>query len=152
MVISANSAGCLYRGACGLLCSGDLDRCCQPAIDRAKLSPPFSELLKPLLIDSFSSIQLARLDASGAPLGVPRQVNAYTTGPQTAPTVATGPGSDFIVAWSGEGGVRARRFEQVSPLRNAIDTFGVDANSWDLQGIWPGDHDESEHRTSPPTR
>jgi hypothetical protein len=58
-----------------------------------------------------------RFDANGAPLGAELQVNAYTTGHQTAPSVASHPHGGFVVAWASAGqdgsgqGVFARHFD-----------------------------------------
>ncbi|MGL5097314.1 MAG: hypothetical protein ACRDD1_17140, partial [Planctomycetia bacterium] len=41
-----------------------------------------------------------RYDADGARLGGEFQVNAFTTGPHTKPSVAVDADGDFVVAWS----------------------------------------------------
>ena len=42
-----------------------------------------------------------RFDASGAPRGPEFRVNAYTTGNQWLPSVASDPAGNFVVAWTG---------------------------------------------------
>jgi hypothetical protein len=58
-----------------------------------------------------------RFDASGMPQGGEFQVNTYTTGPQTFPSVASDASGNFVVVWHGSGqdgsgyGIRGRRFD-----------------------------------------
>jgi hypothetical protein len=57
-----------------------------------------------------------RYDSTGTPLGPQFVVNTYTTGVQYAPTIAAGPGGNFVVMWRGENvvdltGIAARRFD-----------------------------------------
>ncbi|MEM9558096.1 MAG: SdrD B-like domain-containing protein [Acidobacteriota bacterium] len=35
--------------------------------------------------------------------------------------------------------------EQLPHLAGAVQGYGIDTNSWDVQGFWPDQHDESEH-------
>jgi hypothetical protein len=57
-----------------------------------------------------------RFDAAGTPLGADFRVNSYTTGEQTAPSIAAGADGRFVVAWESAGqdgsgdGVFAQRF------------------------------------------
>lgn len=54
--------------------------------------------------DSWGTSVQGRLFASdGTPQTAPFQVNAYTTGDQTLPDVATAPNGDFIVVWAHQG-------------------------------------------------
>jgi hypothetical protein len=48
---------------------------------------------------SASGIVARRYAASGVPLGPEFVVNTYTTGYQSAPSVAVGPAGDFVVTW-----------------------------------------------------
>jgi hypothetical protein len=62
-----------------------------------------------------SSVQLRRFAADGAPLDPAElQVNTFTTGPQSAATVAARPDGSFVVSWAsgamGGEDIRARRF------------------------------------------
>lgn len=64
--------------------------------------------------DSGFSIQGRHFGANGEPLGGQFQLNTFTTGPQTLPSVATDASGNFLVAWQSEGsdgdrtGIRAR--------------------------------------------
>jgi hypothetical protein len=64
-----------------------------------------------------SSIQGQRYDASGSPVGTQFQVNTYTTGPQSVPSVASDSQGDFIVTWQstpiagGDTSLRAQRYD-----------------------------------------
>ena len=65
---------------------------------------------------SGSAIFGQRYDASGSRLGSEFQVNTYTTGPQSNPSVSVSPAGGFVVAWTSPGdgsfnGVFARRFD-----------------------------------------
>jgi hypothetical protein len=62
------------------------------------------------------SVQGQAYDASGSATGGQFQVNSYTTGYQTFPTVASGPAGKFVVVWASDG----------SP--------GSDTDSWSVQG------------------
>ncbi len=50
-----------------------------------------------------SSVQARRFSSDGTPLGSEFQVNAYTTEYRARPSVATGPGGQFIVVWHSDG-------------------------------------------------
>jgi hypothetical protein len=50
---------------------------------------------------SFTNVQLRRLDAAGMPIGADVQVNTSTAGRQEGPAIASLGGEDFVVAWSG---------------------------------------------------
>jgi hypothetical protein len=52
---------------------------------------------------SFSSIQARRFLSSGSSSGGELQVNSYTTDLQSYPSVAAGPGTEFVVAWTSYG-------------------------------------------------
>lgn len=66
---------------------------------------------------SGSGVYARRFDEAGNPLGLGFQVNSYTTGSQSGPTVAMDPNGRFVIAWTSEGqdgdgyGVYARRFD-----------------------------------------
>jgi hypothetical protein len=64
-------------------------------------------------------IFVRRFKASGVPQNLDRLVNVHTSGPRTAPAIASEPAGDFVVTWQGPDGgsfgVFARRFD-VSPL------------------------------------
>jgi hypothetical protein len=58
-----------------------------------------------------------RFDAAGEPIGADFHVNAYTTGEQSVPSVASDGDGNFVVAWESDGqdgqgyGIFARRFD-----------------------------------------
>ena len=52
---------------------------------------------------SGSSIQGRRYASDGTALGPPFQVNTYTTNNQSGPSIAMGPGGDFVVVWTSRG-------------------------------------------------
>jgi hypothetical protein len=58
-----------------------------------------------------------RFDASGSKLGGEFQINTFTTGNQSGPSVGMTPAGDFVVAWFSDGvdgsnyGITARRFD-----------------------------------------
>jgi hypothetical protein len=65
------------------------------------------------------SIQMRRYYADGTPVGNDFQVNSHTTGNQSYPAVAYGPGGEFVVVWQSESSpgddnshssIQARRF------------------------------------------
>ncbi len=69
---------------------------------------------------STTSAQARRYTGSGAPLGVPFQVNSYTTNSQNLPAVAADSQGNFVLAWESDGSaggdtsglsVQARRFD-----------------------------------------
>lgn len=69
---------------------------------------------------STTSAQARRYTASGAPLGVPFQVNSYTTNSQNLPAVGADALGNFVVVWESDGSaggdtsglsVQARRFD-----------------------------------------
>jgi len=68
-----------------------------------------------------------RFDASGNKVGTEFQVNTYTTGDQTLPSVAMNASREFVVSWESDGqdgdnfGVFARRYDATgSPLTGEI--------------------------------
>ncbi len=71
-----------------------------------------------------------RFDASGVPRGAEFQINTYTTGRQTTPSVVSDAVGNFVVAWTSYGqdgsytGVFARRFGGLEPAALAVDTAG----------------------------
>jgi hypothetical protein len=96
-----------------------------------------------------------RLDALGNPVGEAFRVNESTTGGQSAPTVATGPGGEFVVLWTSQVGSVThavfRRFDaagipqggevqadvdpaqEVLPRSVAIDPTGAFLVVWDTR-------------------
>ena len=58
-----------------------------------------------------------RYDSTGNPVGAEFQVNTYTTGDQTRPSIATGPFGNFVIAWTSYGqdgdsyGIFAQRYD-----------------------------------------
>jgi len=52
---------------------------------------------------SVSSIRGQRYNASGSPIGGEFQVNTYTTGGQSSPSVASDAAGDFVVVWASNG-------------------------------------------------
>ena len=50
-----------------------------------------------------SGIIAQRFDAAGHPVGSEFQVNTYTTGRQSQPSVASAPNGDFVVVWTSHG-------------------------------------------------
>ena len=69
---------------------------------------------------SYTSIQSQRFDADGLPLGGQVQVNTFTTGFQSSPSVSSDPQGNFVVVWRSEGSdgtdtgswsIQARRFD-----------------------------------------
>ena len=103
------------------------------------------------------SIQAQRFGSDGLPLGGEFQVNTYTTGAQSYPSIAVGPTGDFVVVWQSAGSaaddghgtsIQGRRFaSDGSPLGddfqiNTYTTFdqirpevGIDA-SGDFAVVW----------------
>jgi hypothetical protein len=90
---------------------------------------------------SDSGIFAQRYDSAGAPVGAEFQVNTYTTGYQSFPTVSMDPSGGFVVAWQsgdyysepdGSGtGIVARRFASTgTPLG---DEFQVNSYTTDDQ-------------------
>ena len=80
---------------------------------------------------------------NGEPLGGEMRVNTYAAGPQSAPSVAVGPGGNFVVAWMGEGpggsdnadeswGIYARVIRTDDSL--TADQFRVDKPGWGRDG------------------
>ena len=71
------------------------------------------------------SILARRLDAAGTPLGLPFQVNTYTTNHQGRPAIAVEADGDFVVAWQSYGqigsayGIVARRFDSTGAAATA---------------------------------
>jgi hypothetical protein len=71
-----------------------------------------------------------RYDAAGMPRGSEFQVNAYTTGYQTNPTVAADPHGNFVVVWQSYGqdgdklGVFGQRYGGVSAVGLTVDPVG----------------------------
>ena len=57
-----------------------------------------------------------RFDRLGVPVGAEFRVNSYTTGYQSGPDVAVGPGGNFVVVWTGPG---LRRWSTVSAFGSA---------------------------------
>ena len=75
--------------------------------------------------DYGSSIQARRYDAAGAALGPEFQVNSYTTGSQSRPSVAADGAGKFVVVWESDGSsglddnavnIRAQRYDAAGAL------------------------------------
>ena len=80
-----------------------------------------------------------RFDAGGLRLGPEFRVNAYTTGDQANPTVASRPDGSFVVAWASAGqdgsgqGVFARRYDVDGTAQGS--EFQVNAYVTGFQGL-----------------
>ena len=90
--------------------------------------------------DLDSNIRARRFDATGAPVGAEFQVNTYTTGEQSFPTVIRH-GSGFVVLWNsgGSGGtdqdnhsIQAQRYDATGPLGGEfqVNTYTTDNQSF----------------------
>jgi hypothetical protein len=115
---------------------------------------------------SAGSIQARRFSSAGTPAGAQFQVNSWTSGHQTMPSVAGGWNGDFVVAWRNDAStgsdpagysVRAQRYAnygvpeggefQANSFTTGIQTYpGVAADQggnfvivWESQGSYGGD-------------
>lgn len=89
---------------------------------------------------SGNSIQGQRFDSQGLSLGTQFQVNAYTTGGQTEPSVEASPDGGFVVAWTSTGSVgsddqdtsiQAQRFDSAGQSQGS--QFQVNAYTTGIQ-------------------
>jgi hypothetical protein len=106
-----------------------------------------------------SSVQARRFSSAGEPLGAQFQVNTFTTGFQSFPSIAMADGGTFVAAWSNSGGnpsdttnsVRARLFDSggvpvgddfqvnsYTPSSQTVPSVGMDA-AGNFVVVWQSD-------------